>query len=86
MLLMAWKMLLFLLPLHRELGLMLAIPTAMLLRLLSNSPEGPQLLLFTLPAEEITAIPPLTTISPAATLPKTTNGNRMEVARRRRRR
>ena len=35
-----WQMLLIMLLLHRELGLVLSIPTAMLLLLLSNSPAG----------------------------------------------
>ena len=89
------------LPLHRELGLMLAIPAAMLLlllllaispviplllfMLLTATPAGPQLLLSNSPAGETAAIPPLTVTSPATTLPKTTNGKRMGVARRRRR-
>ena len=75
-----WKMLMIMLLLYRELGLMLAIPTAMLLRLLSNSPAGPQLLLFNPPAGITTAIPPFAATSLAATLPKTTNGKRMGVA------
>ena len=85
-LLVTWQMLLILLPLHSELEMMLAFPTAMLLLLLSYSPAGSLLLLSNPVAGETAAIPPLTTTSPAATLPKTTNGKRMGVAWRRRRR
>ena len=76
-LLVVWQMPPILLPLHRKLALILAIPTAMLLLLPSNSPPGLQLLLFNAPAGETAVIPPLTATSPAATLPKTTNGKRM---------
>ena len=84
-LLMAWQMLLIMLPLLRELVPMLAIPTAilLLLLLLSNPPAGPQLLLSNSPARETAVIHPLTATSPAATLPKTANGKRMGFARRR---
>ena len=104
MLLVAWKMLLIILPLHRELELMLATLTAILLLLLllllaippvillllflllTATPAGPQLLLSNSPAGVTAATPPLTATSPAAILPKTTNGKRMGVARRRHRR
>ena len=58
----------------------------LLFLLLAATPAGPELLLSNFPAGETAATSPLTTISPAATLPKTTNGKRMGVARRRRRR
>ena len=100
--LVAWKRLLIIVPLHRELGLMLVILTAMMLLLLllaispmipllmflllTTTPAGPQLLLSNSHAGETAATPPLTVTSPAMTLPKITNGKRMEVARRWRRR
>ena len=93
-------MLLIPLPLHREMGLMLTFPTVMLLLLLllaispviplllflllTATPAGPELLLSNFPAGETAVTSPLTATSPAATLPKTTNGKRMGVARRRR--
>ena len=67
--------------------LVLAIPPAvqlLLFLLLTATPASPQLLLSNSHAGVTTATPPLTATSPAATLPKTTNGKRMGVARRRR--
>ena len=78
-------MLLLLLLLLLLLAISPVIPLLLFL-LLTATPAGPQLLLSNFPAGETAATPPLTATSPAATLPKTTNGKRMGVARRRRRR
>ena len=67
--------------------LLLAIPPAvqlLMFLLLTASLASPQLLLSNSHAGVTTATPPLTATSSAATLPKTTNGKRMGVARRRR--
>ena len=80
------------LPLHRELGLMLAIPTnpsrdpIAAVPAANGHPRGPKAAAVQFPRRETAATAPLIATSPAATLPKTTNGKHMGVARRRRRR